>query len=107
MIVGIENGTPLEITVTVNGQIIGTAPPNRLVNAFPAALPAFPWEVLALTPSGRTLATVRVAGPITEGGTDDLVYLSCGMIDLFAGASAPFGPPGPPASAGSPGDCEP
>lgn len=107
MVVGIVNGTPLVLTVTVNGQWIGSAPPNHLTSSFDAPLPALPWEVLALTPTGRVLARVRVTAPIAEGGTDDLVYLSCGTIDLFAGLSVPFGPPGAPASAGMPGDCNP
>jgi hypothetical protein len=107
MVVGIVNGTPLVLNVTVNGQSVGSAPPNRLISAFSAALPPLPWEVLALTSSGRVVARIRVAAPITAGGTDDLVYLSCGTIDLFAGASVPFGPPGAPASAGAPGDCDP
>jgi len=117
-LLGIENGTPLEVSVFVNGKQVGTAgaaggmPPILF-----AYLPPFPWTVEARSPSGRVLTSMEVEegsvtataypdGHVGTTGTFGRVDLSCGRITVWAGYSPPSGPP-PPSPAGSPGDCAP
>jgi hypothetical protein len=115
---GISNGTPLAVALTVNGKEVGTATRGAPLAPIEFAdLPPFPWTVEARSPSGRVLTTMEVKdGYVTAGtdpngnlgtsGTMGRVDLSCGRITIWAGYSPPSGPP-PPAVAGSPGDCAP
>jgi hypothetical protein len=117
-VLAIENGTPIAVTLVVNGVAIGTAEPGIV---FPeidfASLPALPWTVEARSPSGRVLTSMHVGpdsvttttdpnGNVATTGTIGRVDLSCGRITIYAGYDAPSGPV-PPSPAGSPGDCVP
>jgi hypothetical protein len=111
---GVDNGTTLAVTLTVNGTEIETVPPQtqRVVGA--DILPPLPWNVRAVSPSGRLLLDLEVvAGSVSEttdanGGTSmrgagNRVDLSCGRLDVYAGPPLVGPMPGP----GTPGDCEP
>ena len=111
---GVDNGTTMAVTITVNGSIIDTVQPRTQRSIEPATLPAMPWTVRALSPSGRVLLElVVVAGAVSRTthpdgstsmrGAGNRVDLSCGRLDVYAGPPM-LGPmPGP----GTPGDCEP
>lgn len=111
---GVDNGTTLPVTVTVNGVEIETVQPRTTRTIEPADLPVMPWNVQGRSPSGRVLVTLVVDagsvgqttdanGQTTMHGAGDRVDLSCGRLDLYAGPPM-LGPmPGP----GTPGDCEP
>jgi hypothetical protein len=111
---GVDNGTTLPVTITVNGARIDTIAPKTQRSIGPATLPAMPWSVQALSPSGRVLlelqvvagavsATTNPDGGISIRGAGNRVDLSCGRLDVYAGPPM-LGPmPGP----GIPGDCEP
>jgi hypothetical protein len=117
-VLGIENGTPLAVTVFVNGKSVGTATPDVAMAPIDVLnLPPMPWTVEARAPSGRVLTTMNVkagdvsattdpSGNLETGGTIGRVDLSCGRITIWAGYSEPSGP-APPSPAGSPGDCAP
>jgi hypothetical protein len=117
-VLGIVNGTTLDVTLVVNGTAVVTATPGSGVGpiAF-ASLPPLPWTVEARSPSGRILtsmtvdvgsvtATTNPNGGVGTSGTLGRVDLSCGRITIWAGYEPPSGPP-PPSPAGSPGDCAP
>ena len=112
---GISNGTTLTVTLILTGKVIGTYPPGsgRSPLVIPN-LPPLPWVVEARSPSGRLLTSMTVAagelyetttpnGGRTENGTLGRVDLSCGRLDINAGAPASGPAPGP----GKPGDCAP
>jgi hypothetical protein len=115
---GIENGTALEVSVFVNGEQVGTAgAPGGMPPILFAYLPPFPWTVEARSPSGRVLTSMEVEegsvmataypdGHVGTTGTFGRVDLSCGRITIWAGYSPPSGPP-PASPAGSPVDCAP
>ncbi len=109
----LSNGTPLELALVVNGQVID-AHLGKGSHEFEGwQLPPLPWGVEVRSPGGRTLLTLLVqAGDVStktipNGGTEmrgdgARVDLSCGRIDLYSGPP-PLGPvPGP----GVPGDCD-
>jgi hypothetical protein len=64
--VSIQNGTTLEVSLVVNGVVVRTIGPGGCLGCggragIPAAeLPALPWDVVVLTPSGRTLTGLTV-----------------------------------------------
>ena len=112
---GVSNGTALDVTIVINGQVITVAPaggPSPEINE--TLLPDLPWTVEARSPTGRLLVSMVVRpGDVTStvypdghsgrSGTLGRVDLSCGRLDLYAGPPA-LGPmPGP----GVPGDCAP
>jgi hypothetical protein len=110
---GVDNGTTLAVTITVNESKIETVPPRtqRFISA--GALPGMPWKVQALSPTGRLLLELEVVAGVVwqttdpDGGTSmhgaaNRVDLSCGRLDIYAGPPL-IGPmPGP----GTAGDCE-
>ena len=111
---GVDNGTTLAVTIVVNGSRIETVPPKtqRIIGA--GALPAMPWNLQALSPSGRLLLDLQVvAGSVSETtdangetsmrGAGNRVDLSCGRLDVYAGPPLMGPMPGP----GILGDCEP
>ena len=111
----VGNGTTLDVTVVVNGQVVGvfaadgTGQPPDVTSG----LPALPWHVEARSPSGRLLTTMTVPVQDAAPSQPDMhvipmgrVDLSCGRLTLWAGDFAPSGP-APPSPAGSPGDCAP
>jgi hypothetical protein len=109
---GISNGTPLTVSLYVNGVLVAVAPPTGPQPTIDvAALPPLPWTVEARSPSGRVLTSMHiVAGQVWASGntsqsTAGRVDLSCGRLDIYAGAP-PLGPP-PFPSSGAPGDCAP
>lgn len=109
----VSNGTPLTLTIVVNGTLVATSAPGDPPQVPASALPALPWSVTATTASGRVLVTMNVseadAAQSASGGHAipmGRVDLSCGRLTLWAGDSPPSGP-FPPSPAGSPGDCAP
>jgi hypothetical protein len=114
---GIANGTDLPLVVTVTGSNFSS---ETQIDAHASTeidgsrLPALPWTVEARTRSGRLLVTMVVLpgqvtrtthpdGSVEMTGTLGRVDLSCGRLDLWAGAPALGPAPGP----GVPGDCAP
>ena len=109
----VSNGTPLTVTVKVNGTPVATSAPGAPPEVPGSALPALPWSVAATTASGRVLVPMTVseadaAQPDASSRVIPMgrVDLSCGRLTLWAGDYAPSGPV-PPSPAGSPGDCAP
>ena len=111
---GVDNGTTLPVSITVNGSMVDTVAPKTQRSIGQAALPTMPWRVQALSPSGRVLLEFQVvAGAVSRTtnpdgstsihGAGNRVDLSCGRLDVYAG------PPmlGPMPGLGRPGDCEP
>jgi hypothetical protein len=110
---GISNGTTLAVTLVVNGQRVADYPAGSGATIELAALPPLPWDVMALTSSGRLLTSMEVAADAAGmpqgtpgGGTFGRVDLSCGRLTIWAGDSQPSGP-APPPSPGTSGDCAP
>lgn len=110
---GISNRTTLAVTLAVNGQSIAVYPGGSGATIELAALPALPWDVTAVTSSGRLLTSMQVAANSAgmpqgqpNGGTFGRVDLSCGRLTIWAGDGQPSGPP-PPPSPGAFGDCAP
>ena len=110
----IDNGTELQVTIVVNGLHVETVPPSTVAVLKPESLPELPWNVQALTPTGRELLALVVEsgqvlstnGPNGESqltGSAARVDLSCGRLDIWAGPPLAGPMPGP----GLPGDCEP
>lgn len=111
----VSNATTLNVTITVNGAIVGVVAPKTEGSFPPTGLPALPWDVEARSASGRLL----VAMPVAIGSVTDVsgpngesshtapgarIDLSCGRLDLYVGHLPLIGPfPGP----GQPGDCVP
>lgn len=109
----LANGTPLTISLLVNGQAVAEYEPGAPEPSIDSAgLPSLPWTVEARTASGRLLTSMVVApGEVTSGGDVHQIPmgridLSCGRVTIYAGDFAPSGPP-PAASPGVAGDCEP
>jgi hypothetical protein len=115
---GVSNGTALTVTLVVNGQRVGEFPAGGpLPSIDAAALPPLPWNVQALSPSGRVLASMTVrpgqletrtlpGGAVERSIPMGRVDLSCGRLTIWAGDFPPSGPV-PPASPGTLGDCAP
>jgi hypothetical protein len=111
---GVDNATTLAVTITVNGVKVDTVPPGTQRSIAAETLPAMPWTVQALSPSGRVLLEFQVVpgavfrttdpdGSTSMGGAGNRVDLSCGRLDVYAGPPMMGPMPGP----GIPGDCEP
>jgi hypothetical protein len=117
-VVGVEvsNGTTLDVTLVVNGAAVrviapgtGTSEPIK-----PNELGPMPWFVEARTSSGRVLLKLTVnpgdvvyedlgGGRSSSRSDGARVDLSCGRLDVWAGAPMIGPAPGP----GVPGDCAP
>jgi hypothetical protein len=111
----VGNQTALDVTVLVNGHVVGVFAPGGAGQPLDLAsgLPPLPWQVEARSPSGRLLTTMTVPVPDTAPSQSNMhvipmgrVDLSCGRLTLWAGDFAPSGPV-PPSPAGSEGDCAP
>jgi hypothetical protein len=105
VVLGVENGTTLEVTIVVNGQSVAVVPARSGLPGI-AGLPTLPWEVEARTPSGRVLTSmlVNVGDVGVNRGMFGRIDLSCGRLLIWAGVTRPSGPaPGP----GTLGDCAP
>jgi hypothetical protein len=111
--IDIENGTTLAVTIIVNGAPVGTVGPHDGASIAGAALPPKPWDVTAVSPSGRQLlrfgvrpgqvfATTNPDGSTTMNGAGTRVDLPCGRLDVTVG-----GPMLGPAPAPATGPCEP
>jgi hypothetical protein len=110
----VANGTELDVTVVVNGTVVGEAPAQADVTIGPEGLPTKPWSVEARSPSGRILLSFTVIpgqvtrttakdGSVRMSGAGSRADLMCGRLDVFVGPPM-LGPvPGP----GVAGDCEP
>jgi hypothetical protein len=109
----LSNGTPLELALVVNGQVIDAHVGNGSHEFDGSQLPPLPWGVEVRSPGGRTLLTLLVQpGDVStkttpNGGTEmrgdgARVDLSCGRIDLYSGPPLLGPAPGP----GVPGDCD-
>jgi hypothetical protein len=112
-VLGISNGTPLAVSLYVNGQPVGTAMPGVGLEPLDfSRLPPLPWTVEARSPSGRILTSMTVRsdsvaatnGNVETKGVFGRIDLSCGRITIWAGYNEPSGPV-PPSPAGYPGDC--
>lgn len=114
---GVSNGTTLDVSLFVNGQLVRDYPAGAPVPTIdPASLPVLPWTVEARSPLGRVLTSMTVeSGQITttilpnsvqRTGAMGRVDLSCGRLTIWAGDVMPSGPV-PPPSPGTPGDCLP
>ncbi len=101
---GGRNGTPLHLTLSVNGVPVGTLDPGQDVK-LGSSLPRLPWTVEARSPSGRLIGTLEV--PVDHLNRLVRFDLSCGGIMLWAGTEPPSYGPAPPSPAGAPGDCDP
>jgi hypothetical protein len=110
----VDNGTTLRVTIVVNGSQVETVEPSTVAVLKPEALPKLPWNVQALSPSGREVLVLVVnpgqvqstSGPNGESeltGAAARVDLSCGRLDVWAGPPLAGPMPGP----GVTGDCEP
>jgi hypothetical protein len=101
----LNNNTPLQVTVFVNGKQIGDVGAGQV--RWPVStLPQLPWQVIVTTRSGRLLITLPVkAGDVVGTGKGDGIRaeLSCGQIDLWVGPPLLGPAPGP----GTPGNCAP
>ena len=109
----VSNGTPLTVTIVVNGTPVATSSPGSPPEVPRSALPPLPWSVAATTASGRVLTTMSVSVADATPSDPNMhvipmgrVDLSCGRLTLWAGDDPPSGPV-PPSLAGSPGDCAP
>jgi hypothetical protein len=110
----VDNGTTLAVTVVVNGQNIGMVAPQTQQSFDASGMPAMPWSIQVLSPSGRLLTSVSADpgsagsstdadGHTTQYGVGSRVDLSCGRLDVYVGPPMIGPAPGP----GQPGDCEP
>ena len=105
----VSNDTTLLLTVSINDQVVGSAPPGQISNFDPTSF-AGPWHVAIDTASGRRLLDMTYsAGEISstngsEGGVGQRLDLSCGRLDVYAGP--PMSGPAPPQSF-PPNDCQP
>jgi hypothetical protein len=112
MAIHVGNGTPLDVSILVNGQPEGVVAAHSGGELAATGLPALPWTVEARSPSGRVLTTMAVAADAVPLAPDvhtipmGRVDLSCGRLTVWAGDFPPSGPV-PPSPAGSPGDCAP
>ncbi|HEY4752702.1 MAG TPA: hypothetical protein VIH37_05405 [Candidatus Limnocylindrales bacterium] len=91
----VANGTTVPVAIAVNGPTIGTVAPGETQDWGQAALPAKPWAVLARSPSGRVLATLRISPTDFLSSTSGRVAsadLACGRLVLWAGAPTTGGP---------------
>lgn len=117
-VLGVANGTSLEVVLFVNGKEVAKASPGGPAPVIRAAdVPPLPWSVEARTASGRVLTSMHVEpgqvwsadrpdGGGVISGVFGRVDLSCGRLTIWAGDSQPSGP-APAASPGNPGDCTP
>ena len=114
---GVSNGTTLVVTLTVNGEKVAESTPGAPQPSIDvAALPPLPWDVEALSASGRVLTGMHVEpGQVSvttnadggaESGVLGRVDLSCERLTIWAGANEPSGP-APVGAVGKPGDCNP
>lgn len=104
----IHDGTPLGVSLVVNGQPVADASPSQPDPPISlTALPPLPWNVEARSRSGRVLISLRVRqGDFgLESTIAQFIDLSCGRIWIWAGGRVPDAPV--PASPGEPGDCVP
>jgi hypothetical protein len=94
----VSNSTTLNVTVAVNGAIVGVVAPKIDGSFPPNGLPPLPWNVEARSASGRLLVALPVAvGSVTDssGPNGESTYtapgaridLSCGRLDLYVGVS--------------------
>jgi hypothetical protein len=107
--ISVENGTTLDVSIFVNGSVVGRVNAGDGAEIPPGELPPLPWSVEGRSPSGRLLVSMTVKpGDVgragnEQHGTGGRVDLSCGRLDLWSGP--PMG--GPAAGEGVPGDCVP
>lgn len=93
--VSVANGLTVPVTIDVNGAPLGTVAAGATQDWDAAALPARPWAVEALSPSGRVLATLTVSATdylSANSGRAALENLACGRLTLWAGAPVGGGP---------------
>lgn len=105
IVLGIENDTDLELTISVNGTDFATLAPRAVQNYPSNALEArlfanLPWSIAVTTMTGRRVARMEVGvGEVTsETGADGVVTTSgeivvedlpCGRIIIWAGTVPP------------------
>jgi hypothetical protein len=113
----IENGTELDLGILVNASVVAQVPAGTGDVVEAGGLGALPWTIVAMTPTGRWLASMRVE-PDSVGCTDgpdgsracsgsvSLTDLSCGRLLLYVTPTPPE-IPAPMPGGGEPGDCDP
>lgn len=91
----IDNGTSVAITVTVNGAELVKVPPNTTNSPISASLPARPWTVEALSPTGNVLASFMVgreAATSDQASVGRVEFLTCGDLFIWVGGPMPDAP---------------
>jgi hypothetical protein len=104
-----ENTSTLAVTIRINGEIMGVIEPG---SSGGMAVPArgFPWRIDAMSPGGRTLASMDLAAapscvPLGDGGTScdgavGLVDMVCGRFAMWASDLVPSFPAPVPGQGG-------
>jgi len=113
----VGNGTTLDLGILVNGSVVTHVAAGQSAVVPAGGLGALPWTIVAMAPSGRWLATLRVEpdsvgcedgedGSRACSGSLTLHDLSCGRFLMYLGPEPPS-LPAPVPGAGEPGDCDP
>jgi hypothetical protein len=109
--ISVENGTTLDIGIVVNGARVAAVAGGDGTVIPAAGLGPLPWRVVAVTSSGRELASMTVdasMGCVPNGGGGMSCHGAMGRADLVCGrftmyAAGPFaGGPAPIPGAGDP-----
>jgi hypothetical protein len=96
----VENGTTLDVAVTVNGTVVETvrAGVSKVISR--AVLADLPWDLVATSPSGRRLVSTSVdesapgaANAPATGGIYSYTDLTCGRLLIWIGTSGPVDKP--------------
>lgn len=100
----VDNQTSVAVAVRVNGTVVATVPAGVIGDPLIVTLPELPWNVEALSPSGRVLLTLAVrpgdttlvsdSNGLTQTGDVARVALVCGRLAVWAGpqVEGPFSP---------------
>ena len=102
----VNNATPLNLVVQVNGQRAGSVGPMAQRSISALTLPALPWTVEVDAANGRAILSFPVEADSVSAdsgmasaevihGAGEFVNLSCGRIDAWVGPPL-LGPPPPP-----------
>lgn len=90
----ISNGTTRPITLLIDGQDFLTVPAESGATVPVATIPRLPFELEARLPSGQVIGSRVMSEP---EGSLLRVSLTCGVLDVWSGATQPLGPRPDPA----------